>query len=230
MKTCIDYATYLFHETHGLQCLQLPDWHSRSKGAYVRFVLALFKKKFASKIKEKPEDLLECQEDFKELISNLQKQTWAYTLESKNMIPSQECLFLREKNFSFQLQVWCQATKPTIAVPDPLKHGWKDEAGELILQPDSEMNMRKQKTMYDTIMRKCGCKTSQCLTKRCGCKKSGSECTSLCDCLNCENSEVLSISRSYDPVEIIEDEDSVSSGSDTDAAVYSDDEEDHLDL
>ena len=32
------------------------------------------------------------------------------------------------------------------------------------------------------------------------------------------------------PVEIIEDEDSVSSGSDTDAAVYSDDEEDHLDL
>ena len=81
MKTCIDYATYLFHETHGLQSLQLPDWHSRSKGAYVRFVLALFKKKFASKIKEKPEDLLECQEDFKELISNLQKQTWAYTLE-----------------------------------------------------------------------------------------------------------------------------------------------------
>ena len=102
----------------------------------------------------------------------------------------------------------------TISVPEPTMHGWKAEGAELILQPDFDANMNKQKTIFDTLMKKCGCKSSQCLTNRCGCRKSGSKCTSLCDFLNCKNSKNTyqsGIGRgstsSYDPVEIIEDED-----------------------
>ena len=50
---------------------------------------------------------------------------------------------------------------------------------------------------------------TQCLSKRCSCRKNGSKCTSLCDCLNCENADQV-ISRNegnYEPLGIIEEED-----------------------
>ena len=40
---------------------------------------------------------------------------------------------------------------------------------------------------FDAIMRKCGCKSSRCLSNGCSCKKNGNACSSLCSCLNCEN-------------------------------------------
>ena len=69
---------------------------------------------------------------------------------------------------------------------------------------DSPENLKKQKTIYDTIMRKCGCKSSRCLTGRCSCKKNGSYCSSLCDCLNCENHTKETTQEISDPVEELE--------------------------
>ena len=185
MKTCLDYAPYLFHQDNGIQHLGQVD--HQSKGAYLRFILALFKKRYSSKIKETPDELLRPVEDYSSMISKVQTQTWAHTLESKSMLPSQDCLLLRELNLAFQLQIWTNATCPIIQVGDPKKFGWEEADGEYQLKPDSEENLKKQKTIYDTIMRKCGCKSSQCLTGRCTCKKNGNHCTSLCECLNCEN-------------------------------------------
>ena len=83
--------------------------------------------------------------------------------------------------------IWLQATKPQITVPNLEDFGWvKTDAG-FILQADSTENIKKQKTIYDTILRKCSCKSSKCKTNRCGCKKNGSSCSSLCECLDCEN-------------------------------------------
>ena len=59
--------------------------------------------------------------------------------------------------------------------------------GEYELKADSDENTKKQRTIFDAIMRKCGCKSSRCLSNRCSCKKHGSACSSLCSCLNCEN-------------------------------------------
>ena len=156
---------------------------------YVRFILALFKKKFPKKIKKKPEEILRPAEDYSDIISELQTETWIHTLDAKALLPSQSCLILREKNLSFQLQLWNQATNPEMIIPKPEDFGWekKDEGYEL--QADSPSNLKKQKTIYDTIMRRCGCKSVQCLTKVCKCKKAGRECTSLCECVNCENTE-----------------------------------------
>ena len=39
------------------------------------------------------------------------------------------------------------------------------------------------------IMRKCGCKSSHCQTNCCSCKKIKGFCSSLCNCLNCENTD-----------------------------------------
>ena len=160
-----------------------------SRGPYVRFVLALFKKKYSTKIKEKPEELLRPAADYSEIISEVQRNTWVHTVESKTMLPSQDCLLLREKNISFQLQIWTQATSAIIHVPKPEQYGWSKTESGYHLQPDSAANLAKQKSIYDTIMQKCGCKSSQCLTLRCGCKKNGGYCSSLCQCTNCENTE-----------------------------------------
>ena len=103
IKTCIDFSTYLFDKKRGLQLLGHTD--TVLNGSYIRFILALFKKKFSTKIKKKPEEILRQTNDYTDIIEELQKETWVHTLESKTLIPSQDCLKLREKNLSFQLQV-----------------------------------------------------------------------------------------------------------------------------
>ena len=164
-------------------------------------------------------------EDYSEIISDMQKETWIHTVENKTLIPSQDCLTLREKNLSFQLQVWTQATNPTIRVPVPSDYGWEQKEHGLCLQADSVENMSKQKSFYDAIMRKCGCKTSQCLTGRCCCKKAGSKCTELCACLNCENTDHSGTNTSESSTESIvtmEEDEICSSESETEEAVDSD--------
>ena len=79
------------------------------------------------------------------------------------------------------------ATSPTLIIPDPKMHGWEEVDGEYQLKADSDENQEKHRTIFDHIMRKCGCKSSQCLSNRCSCKKNGSLCSSLCECMNCEN-------------------------------------------
>jgi hypothetical protein len=86
--------------------------------------------------------------------------------------------------------------------------------------------MAKKKPIYDTIMRKCGCKSSQCLSGRCNCKKNGNHCTSLCECLISENTE-LSKSKTFEKtiperVVIMEEEEICTSGSESEEASYSD--------
>ena len=184
IKTCLDFATLLFDEKSGLQ--NAKDEES-SRGAYIRYILALFKKKYSSKIKKQSEEILAPTTQFQEIVTEIQRETWVHTLESKSMLPSEECLNLREKNWRFQMKIWLQATKPQISVPDPEDCGWEKTDSGFVLQADSNDNIKKQKTIFDTIMRKCSCKSSKCITNRCGCKKNGSLCSSLCECINCEN-------------------------------------------
>ena len=72
IKTCIDYGTYLFDTEHGLQLLLQSE--TVETHPYVRFILALFKKRFSSKIKKKPEEVLLPTKDYAPLISELQRK------------------------------------------------------------------------------------------------------------------------------------------------------------
>ena len=103
------------------------------------------------------------------------------------MIPSKECLELRAKNLSFQLQIWTQATKPFINVPEPKNVSWEDGEHGLRLTPDTKNNLENQAMLYKTIMKKCRCKKKQCRDKQCVCRKDDKGCSTFCECLNCCN-------------------------------------------
>ena len=149
------------------------------------------------------------------------------------MLPSNDCLYLRESNVAFQLKIWMQATKSHMVVDNPDDHGWEKMEGELKIVADSKENTREQKKIFNTIMRKCGCKSTKCVSGRCSCMKSGEHCTLLCDCLNCENIEKIDggkersdFTEDLEPAE--EDEPLTSESEPEDDA--SDDEEEALDL
>ena len=48
-----------------------------------------------------------------------------------------------------------QATKSHMVVDNPDDHGWEKIEGEFQIVADSKENTRKQKKIFDTIMRKC---------------------------------------------------------------------------
>ena len=124
-----------------------------------------------------------------------------------------------------------QATKPQMNIDNPENYGWEKVEEEFQIAADSKENTLKQKTIFDTIMRKCGCKSTKCLSGRCTCKKNGAHCTSLCDCLNCENIEQIGGEPTEDPIEDAEqtDDEPLTSESEREDDA-SDREEEALDL
>ena len=219
----------MFHHESGIQLLlrDIPQ----SRGTYLRLILALFKRKYSSKIKRGPEELLRPMESYDDVINEVQSETWAHFFETRTMLPSKDCLSLRELNVAFQLKIWMQATKPEIDIDNPEDFGWEKVEEEYQIAADSKENTRKQKSIYDTIMRKCGCKSSKCLSGRCTCKKNGARCTSLCDCLNCENIEQIGEEPIQDPTEDAEQTDDEPLTSDSEPEDdASDKDEEALDL
>ena len=232
IQTCLEYATYLFETTTGLQNLHKENESSR--GAYIRFILALFKKKYSSKVTKRQEEILCHAQSYSDIISEMQRETWVHTLESKAMIPTEECLLLREKNLAFQLIIWKQATNPQMIVPRPEQYGWEKEDSGLVLQADSKENTQKQKSVFDTIMRKCKCKSSGCKTNRCSCRKNKNACTSLCECVNCENTNThhkkTVPTESVGQPEILDSEEEIETSSSEDDESESDNSDDEPEL
>jgi hypothetical protein len=74
-----------------------------------------------------------------------------------------------------------------MTVPKPTLHGWEDVNGCLEMIPDSKQNQAKQASVYETVMKKCRCKKSQCKNGKCGCFHSKQNCSSFCECENCGN-------------------------------------------
>ena len=124
----------------------------------MRFVLALYKKRFANKITLKPEEMFETGAQLEKAVETVRKDVWIYTLENNTILPSKDCLELRGKNLAFQLKIWTQATLPSIEIPDPMTHGWEKHDEGVKLIPDSKENMQKNDNIFKTIMRKCKCK------------------------------------------------------------------------
>ena len=184
MKTCIDFSSDIFDPEKGVQNLlkQIPELEG-----YTRFILSLYKKKFANKIKMTPTEMFGSSTSLKNALEQARHDTWVFILENNTIVPSQDCLNLRALNLSYQLKVWMQATKPQIDVPDPLNHGWKAGEAGYQLVPDSEDNSAEQARLFNTVMKKCKCKKSQCKNGRCTCFAAKANCSSFCECLNCCN-------------------------------------------
>ena len=190
LKACIDFAPFLFHGEHSLHLTK--DGRGPSNEAYAHFLLALFKKRYANKIKLKTEEIFSGTANLEETLNSVRRDTWIYTLENNSILPSKECLELRSLNLSFQMRIWTQATNPEIDVPNPLDYGWEiADDGSYQLIPDSPENMRKQANIFKAIMKKCKCKLSKCKDLRCVCRKEGNFCSSFCECLNCVNTKEM---------------------------------------
>ena len=97
--------------------------------------------------------MLRPMESYDDVINEVQSETWAHTFETQTMLPSKDCLSLRELNVAFQLKIWMQATKPEIDIDNPEDFGWEKVEEEYQITADSKENTRKQKSIYDTIMR-----------------------------------------------------------------------------
>ena len=207
LKACIDYSSYLFDDERGIQILAQED--AICSDAYAYFVLALFKKRYANKIKKKGEELFAPSCNIAETLDAVRKDIWVYTSENNTILPSKECLELRAKNLSFQLKIWLQATKPQIDVPNPCLHGWEAGPEGMQLIPESKENMEKQARVFKTLMRKCKCKKTQCKNGKCVCCSSKSNCSAFCECENCCNpfaTEVQKANEESDSGEETEEE------------------------
>ena len=207
LKACIDYSSYLFDGERGIQVLAQEN--TLYSDAYAYFILALFKKRYANKIKKKGEELFGASSNIAETLDEVRKDIWVYTLENNTILPSKDCLELRAKNLSFQLKIWLQATNPQIDVPNPCSHGWEEGPEGMQLIPESKENMEKQANVFKTIMRKCKCKKSQCKNGKCVCCVSKSNCSAFCECENCCNpfaTEVQKANEESDSGEETEEE------------------------
>ena len=150
----------------------------------------------------------------KNALEQARQDTWVYTLENNTVLPSQDCLNQRALNLAYQVKVWTQATKPQIVVPDPLKHGWQAGESGYQLVPDSQENMERQAQLFDTVMKKCKCKKSQCKNGRCTCFASKGKCSTFCECSNCCNPFADDAQRPPDESESDEESDNDEPGDD----------------
>ena len=80
-------------------------------------------------------------------------------------------------------------------ISEYLKLGRKliDIYGTLLLFPlwDTDKSRNKLGLLRKTFLQKCRCAKSSCRTKRCHCKSSGSFCSNICSCNDCENRQVV---------------------------------------
>lgn len=221
LKACIDFSPYLFSGPKGIQNLAKEDHDC--KDAYARYILALFKKRYANKIKMRAVEMFDTNAKIPEVLETVKTDVWVQTIENNTTLPTMDCLVLRALNLSFQLKVWTQATKPVIEVPNPLEHGWEGDARGMNMIPDTKENQEKHTSVYKTIMNRCKCKKSQCKNGRCACYSSNQNCSSFCECENCCNPHASESQK--------EGEDSESEDSDgTDDDAVTDEELSDIDL
>ena len=221
LKACIDFSAFLFSLGKGIQNLGKDD-HS-CEDAYCRFILALYKKRYTNKIKLSADEIFGTPE-IGDVLTTVRENVFIHTLENNSVVPSKECLELRALNLSFQLKVWSQATKPEMTVPDPTTHGWEDVDGTLEMIPDSKQNQDKHASVYETIMKKCRCKKSQCKNGKCGCFSSKQNCSSFCECENCGNPHATDSQEKNDDHESDSESDEESGSDEEGDTVIADDD------
>ena len=109
-------------------------------------------------------------------------------------MPTASAIILHCQRISAVLALNSSATFSDLNIPDYLKLGWNliDIEGTLLLSPlwATDESRNKLGLLRKTFLQKCGCAKSSCRTKRCRWKSSGSFCSNICSCNDCENRQV----------------------------------------
>jgi len=95
---------------------------------------------------------------------------------------------LREKvlRAHFITLQWKSSHIPSPILPDPNDYGWSFNEEDQVFEPVMTSLAPAPESIIDLTV--CGCKTN-CSTNRCKCRRTGLNCSEMCGCENCENSE-----------------------------------------
>ena len=106
-----------------------------------------------------------------------------YTEDS--LPPNYDSLYQHILRVNFENYTRKNSTIPTLDAPSPVGYGWSLTGDTL------EITWETQGPAPDSILEFVSCKCRKgCQTKRCSCSKGNLKCTELCQCSNCENSEI----------------------------------------
>lgn len=98
--------------------------------------------------------------------------------------PNKDSLALHLQRANYQCAILRRCLQPVINAPSPTDHGWLVEEGTLQIKWNNMPIVPECLTKFVS----CKCKKSACASDVCSCHKAGLECTSICQCENCDNS------------------------------------------
>lgn len=92
-------------------------------------------------------------------------------------------LVLHSERISYVLEINGNATAGELPSVDPQLKGWKikedDDGMKIVPEWDTEENKKKMTVMRQAILKRCGCKKSNCVKKSCSCFKNQSKCSNV---------------------------------------------------
>ncbi|XP_078353848.1 uncharacterized protein LOC144638526 [Oculina patagonica] len=103
-------------------------------------------------------------------------------IESGQLPPCQDCLFMHSLRANYQAGVWRRALETCPRIPNPIGHGWCNEDGNLAIC------WMTGSPAPDVVIEFLSCKcTSVCKLPNCQCLANGLKCTTTCRLQDCNN-------------------------------------------
>ena len=103
-------------------------------------------------------------------LDNIRKKTWARAKSPADEVPSFDALLYHWKRCVWVLHMWKQSLNNTVNLLPMTSYGWEMKDGHLAVKWESPENIENVESHVKYYLKGCGCKKSQCGTKRCGCK------------------------------------------------------------
>ena len=128
-------------------------------------------------------------------LDDLRDRIWGKIKYEEEMVPSSGALLRHWKRSCWIINMWQQADKNQMTLRSLQGNGWKiiDQA-TLEIDWDSTENVETVRHRVALLTKGCNCKTG-CRTARCGCVKRNGKCGAGCNCQNCCNLPIPSISE-----------------------------------
>ena len=104
-------------------------------------------------------------------------------VESSQLPPCQDCLFMHSVRANYQAAIWRRSLQTQPSVPSPKHHGWTtNDEGQLDIQ------WMRGSPAPDAVLQLLSCKcVRSCKLPECTCLNNGLKCTNLCKLQTCAN-------------------------------------------
>ncbi|XP_072051451.1 uncharacterized protein [Amphiura filiformis] len=189
-----------------------PDEYEHGLLAFYRLVGCVYFRKFTSSFSEdSPEDFFNAVEAENEVsrhlifISSMRQKFFHRIFTEQEWMPTPEALRFHWLRSCWTAQLWHQAGKSIVHVPDFTKYGWENHDNKVSIIWDTPENINKVKSFVKLLKSGCGCKKDCGERSRCGCRQAGRYCNSNCrncrsTCKNRSNDQQVSASVTEDVI------------------------------